>query len=209
VAAPEGVDPDGDRLRYSYRWLVDGEPLPDEEPTLRGDRFRRGDSIELEVVANDGTEDSETFRSDPIEVANAAPRITSTPGALGKDGAFRYEVTAQDPDGDTSFRYRLVEAPAGMTIGFDDGVVAWQPGDDAEGNHAVEVEVSDLFGGRATQPFEIRLAYAKGDEAPPASASDDEDAVSDDDAADADDADVEDADADDEAAAADDEAAED
>ena len=174
VATPGGEDPDGDRIRYRYRWLVDGEPLPDEAPTLRGDRFARGDSIVLEVVASDGTDDSETFRSDPIEVANAPPRITSTPGAIGADGVFRYDVVTEDPDGDTAFRYRLVTAPAGMTIGFDDGRLSWRPGDESEGSHAVEVEVSDLFGGRSTQPFEIRLSYASPEDAPPASASDDD-----------------------------------
>jgi hypothetical protein len=174
VARPEGDDPDGDRVSFHYRWLLDGEPLPDAGPTLSGDRFERGDSISLEVVASDGTEEGETFRTEPIEVGNAAPRITSTPGAIGADGVFRYEVAADDPDGDTAFRYRLVEAPAGMTIGFDDGAIAWRPGDGAEGNHAVEVEVSDLFGGRATQPFEIRLSYAPAKAAPPASASEGE-----------------------------------
>jgi hypothetical protein len=180
VATPEGDDPDGDRVSFHYRWLIDGEPLPDDGPTLSGDRFGRGDSISLEVVASDGTEEGEAFRTEPIGVGNAAPRITSTPGAIGADGVFRYEVAADDPDGDTAFRFRLVEAPAGMTIGFDDGVIAWQPGDGAEGNHAVEVEVSDLFGGRATQPFEIRLSYAPAKAAPPASPSDDAEAADED-----------------------------
>jgi hypothetical protein len=184
VATPEGDDPDGDRVQFRYRWLIDGELLADDGPTLPGDRFERGDEVALEVVAHDGSDDSDAFRSEPIEVANAAPRITSTPGALGKDGVFRYEVTAEDPDGDSAFRYRLVTAPTGMAIGFDDGVIAWRPGGDAEGTHAVEVEVSDLFGGRATQPFEIRLSYASSAETPPASAGEDEEAASDGEAAD-------------------------
>jgi hypothetical protein len=203
VATPEGDDPDGDRIQFAYRWLLDGEPLPDDAPTLKGDRFERGDSIALELVANDGSEDSEVFRSEPIEVGNAAPRITSTPGAIGEDGVFRYEVSAEDPDGDTAFRYRLVAAPAGMAIGFDDGRVTWQPGDGAEGSHAVEIEVSDLFGGRATQPFEIRLSYASPGATPPAAASDDEGAAADEDDADGS------ADLDDEDAAGADEADED
>lgn len=173
VATPEASDPEGDPIEYRYLWFVDGERVADAEgATLGASHYARGDSIELEVVASDGVGEGEPLRSEPIRVANTAPHITSTPGAIGKDGVFRYAVAAEDADGDSSFRFRLLQSPEGMTIGFDDGRLVWQPGAGAAGNHPVEVEVSDVFGGRSTQLFELRLSYAEP--AAPASSDDDE-----------------------------------
>jgi hypothetical protein len=162
-ATPTGADEDGDTIGYRYRWTVNGAEIEGAAETLPAEHYQRGDDILLEVVANDGTEDGEPLPSDPIEVANTPPRITSTPGALGADGVFRYDVLADDPDGDRSFRFRLATSPEGMTIDSDEGRLIWQPGSGAEGSHPVEIEVSDRFGGKATQTFEVRLSYSAGD----------------------------------------------
>lgn len=160
VAKPAGTDPDGDKITYSYRWSVNGSVVPESGAKLPASRFSRRDSIELDVVASDGTDASEPYHVGPIEVGNTPPRITSTPGPIAKDGVFRYDVVAEDPDGDLGFSYRLLSGPEGMTIGAHDGHLVWKPGPKAEGNHPVEVEVSDPYGGKATQLFQLRLSYA-------------------------------------------------
>lgn len=163
VATPGGTDPDGDPIEYRYTWTVNGETASADTSTLPASHYGRGDEIVLEVVASDGVEDSDPLQSAAIKVVNAPPRVTSSPGAIGEDGVFRYEVQAEDPDGDSSFRYRLLNAPDGMTIGFDDGKLEWAPGPGVEGNHSVEIEVTDLFGGKGNQLFELRLSYAAED----------------------------------------------
>jgi hypothetical protein len=75
----------------------------------------------------------------------------------------------EDPDGDNAFRYRLVKGPSGMTIGFDDGQIKWEPPADAAGTHEVEVEVADLFGGKSTYRFSLELSYETVKSAPAAS----------------------------------------
>jgi len=159
TATPRASDPEGADIEYTYRWSVNGETLPVEGPTLPGDQFVRGDTIVLEVVASDGLAESEPVISPPIPVGNAPPRVVSEPGQFSADGVFRYTLKTEDPDGDTAFRYSLVNGPPGMTIGFDDGKLTWNPAADAAGSHDVEVEVADRFGGKSSYRFSLTLSY--------------------------------------------------
>ena len=159
TATPRANDPEGAEVEYSYRWSVNGETRPVEGPTLPGDQFARGDVIVLEVVASDGSAESEPVVSPPIPVGNAPPRVVSEPGQFSADGVFRYTLKTEDPDGDTAFRYTLVKGPTGMTIGFDDGTLTWEPAADAAGSHEIEVEVADRFGGKAGYRFSLQLSY--------------------------------------------------
>jgi len=166
AALPEAVDPDGDPLTFEYAWFVNGRRLAEAGPTIEGSQLSRGDRVVLEVVASDGYAQSDTLRSDEIEVSNAAPTITSTPGAIGPDGFFRYQVEAKDPDGDRAFMYRLLQAPTGMQVDVLGGKVVWQPTPQHAGPHTIEIEVDDRMGGTATQLFTLDVTF---DRTPPAS----------------------------------------
>jgi hypothetical protein len=157
TATPRANDPEGDGVEFGYRWWVNGREQDVRDATLPAGTFARGDRIELEVTASDGRADGRPLRSAPIEVGNAPPRITSTPGPLGEDGVLRYAVQAVDPDGDASFRFRLIEGPAGMTVGFSDGKLEWTPGASA-GRHKVAISVEDGDGAEAVQRFELDLS---------------------------------------------------
>jgi hypothetical protein len=154
---PSGDDPDGDALRYRYRWTVNGQRTGTSGPTLETGSLRRGDAIQVWAVANDGEVDSDPIQSRAIDVVNAPPRIVSVPGKTGSGGRFRYEVAAEDPDRDRSLRYRLENAPEGMTVEVLSGVITWQPVESQSGTHAVQVIVDDLQGGVAEQTFEVSV----------------------------------------------------
>jgi hypothetical protein len=172
TASPMATDPEGSEIEYRYSWRVNGDSVGDDGPTLPASAFKRGDRIELEVVASDGTDESEPLVSPPIEVANAAPHVVSQPGAIGADGVFRYKVEAEDPDGDKVFRYRLLKGPNGMTVGFDDGQMKWDPPSDAPGTADVEIEVEDRFGGKALHRFALEHSFqTEKASAPPAKRS--------------------------------------
>jgi hypothetical protein len=164
---PEGRDADGDAISYRYVWWVNGSTVDQTGPVFSTAGLRRDDRIRVQVVATDGDGLSDAFESREFILANAAPVILSEPGAAGADGVFRYEVRAEDPDGDHPLRTRLASAPDGMKIVSDVGAVEWRPRADQAGEHAVEVVVEDALGGRASQRFRLVV----GDTPPAAPAS--------------------------------------
>jgi Bacterial Ig domain len=170
IASPRATDPDGDPISYHFRWDVNGTTMPETGPTLAATNYHRGDKIVVTVVATDGNDESEPLRSDPITVVNAAPKITSTPGNIDDDGVFRYKVTAEDPDGDRGFRYRLVQGPKGMNLDVVDGALTWAPAPDQAGKNPVQIEVADIHGGKATQSFVVNVAF-EDEKAPDAQAA--------------------------------------
>ncbi len=162
-AVVDAEDPDGDRLRIEYVWRVNGRVAARGEPNLPTTEFKRGDEIQLAVVAHDDTDESRKLESAPVRLSNASPEIRSKPEAMDEDGVFRYAIQAEDHDGDRPLHYELVEGPRGMRLDPVTGEITWQPGSGQSGRHPVEVAVGDRHGGVATQRFELIV------DAPPAS----------------------------------------
>jgi hypothetical protein len=73
-ARPEASDPDGDSLRFSYRWTVNGRPLAVTGATLPAGSTQREDRVEVAVVANDGLLESADVRS-RVSVSPSAPHV--------------------------------------------------------------------------------------------------------------------------------------
>lgn len=66
------VAPVGRRVQ----WLANGQPLAGEDgPTLRRSLVKRGDQLVAEIIPNDGTREGARYRTPPIEVGNAVPRL--------------------------------------------------------------------------------------------------------------------------------------
>ena len=89
---------------------------------------------------------------------NAAPQIASQPpteAAVGQ--TYLYQVQGVDLESDV-LTYRLLEAPAGMTIQAHTGAIAWTPSAEQLGNHTVRVQVEDGHGGSASQGYAIVVA---------------------------------------------------
>jgi len=169
AAIPQAVDADGDPMTFEFRWRMNGQPLDESGPTLAASTFERGDQIELEVRASDGHADSAALTVGPFRVANSAPEVRSEPGAIGRDGVFRYQVEVDDADGDRSFMYKLVQKPSGMEIDNLSGKVTWKPTPEQSGNHPVSLEVDDRMGGRSTQQFTLSVSFDGKATPPPAS----------------------------------------
>jgi hypothetical protein len=171
-------DPDGDAVSYEYTWSVNQSPSDVRGSVFPDTELKRGDIVEVSVIARDDQGESEPLASPPIEVMNAAPVITSQPDGAGAEGAFAYRLTAQDADGD-ELHYGLGKVPEGMTVASESGEVSWTPRDDQAGVHAVEIWVEDPQGARATQRFELTIggsaatAPAAPAATPPAAPSED------------------------------------
>ncbi len=155
TAAPRSYDPDGDEVEYLYSWRVNGSEAS-TEALLSAEDFTRGDKIVLEVIADDGEDESKPLVSAPITVINAKPRIVSSPTGFGGE-QFSYTLEVEDPDRDRGFRFHLVQGPDGMSVDSLNGIVSWVPRNGQEGNHMVEVAVEDQKGGEDRQRFELTL----------------------------------------------------
>jgi len=167
TAIATGDDPDGDPVRYEYTWTVNGSTSDERGSVFPDTELKRGDIVEVSVIARDEQGESEPLASPRIEVMNAAPLIRSQPDVAGAEGIFVYQVSAGDPDGD-ELRYGLGKVPEGMTVVAESGEVRWTPRDDQAGAHAVEIWVEDPQGARATQRFELTIDEGPAAQAQPA-----------------------------------------
>ncbi len=90
---------------------------------------------------------------------NRAPVFTSEPELYGTAGqTYRYQATAQDPDGDT-LTFWVVNGPTGMLVS-NDGLVTWTTNRDDAGVYAVTLEVRDPSGASAQQVYQLALSPA-------------------------------------------------
>jgi len=177
TAAPQAADPDGDPLEYEFEWLLNGNVIRDAgQARLDTGKLKRGDRLQARVRVSDGEAESPVAETMTLELANRAPRFAGLPAILTSNGEFRAELEAQDPDGDRSLRFRVLQGPPGLTVDAVTGGLSWRPGADAAGTHPVEVAVGDSFGAENAMRFELTVASSSAEVAPPAkkSAADEE-----------------------------------
>lgn len=117
-ARVEVSDPDGDAVRVTFAWLVNGEVVArGRQPVLRPTGIRKGDRLEVEVTATDGRAESDPVRVG-TGVGNQPPQVEAV--GLLPEGPVRpgdelvAQVQASDPDGDR-IRLEYVWAVNGET----------------------------------------------------------------------------------------------
>jgi hypothetical protein len=166
IAIARAEDPDGDSIRFEYRWFVNGQEAEGDDEFFSVGDLARGDRLEVEVRAFDGRVSSGPARSGEVEVGNSPPKIVSVPPRVDARGQFRYAIRAEDPDGDQRLRFALREAPKGMQIDDANGIVRWEPDTDQAGRHAVEIVVTDEGGAESSQSFSLALVQRTDDVGP-------------------------------------------
>jgi len=154
VLQPRATDPDGHDVSFHYRWLLNGEDLLNDSPSLAGDSFHKGDRISIQVTPDDGEEKGEVFQSVPFTVPDAPPRFVTTPPKQFQSWEYSYASQATDPDGD-ALTYALDTAPQGMTIDAHSGRVQWRIPADASGKHRIAITATDPDGMKAVQKFDL------------------------------------------------------
>lgn len=158
---PQVDDPDDDPVDFDFVWFRNDEIMPGEKSsTLSGLSFRRGDRIAIQVTPFDGTDHGEPFHSSAVVVPNAPPDIVSTPPVNFKSRVYRYQVRAEDVDGD-ALTYLLETAPAGMVISETTGEVVWPIGADQSGENKVKIVVSDETQAKAFQEYTISISLTE------------------------------------------------
>jgi hypothetical protein len=152
-------DPDGDAVTLAYQWFRNGTLIPEAtHATLDPSHYERRDLLSVEIVATDGVDSTHSLRSPEVDVLPAAPKFVSQVGpADWKDGRFRYQARAEQPDGG-ELRYRLSgDAPQGMRVDPDSGLVEWEPQPSQTGTFAFQVIVEDSEGAGVAQPISLTI----------------------------------------------------
>ncbi len=105
------------------------------------------------------TEMSATPTSLATQVAHKVPpTILSNPVVLATVGtAYTYPVQASDPNPGDILTYTLPAAPAGMAISASTGAISWTPSASQIGTNAVQVVVTNISGGFASQLYQITV----------------------------------------------------
>ena len=171
TAVPQAMDPDGDELEFEFEWLLDGQPVGGDEPAFDTRAAKRGDRLQARVRVGDGEEWSPFAESPVLSLVNRPPRIAGVPEIESLDTGIVAQLEADDPDGDKSLRFRVIEGPKGLTVDPVNGRLAWKPEPGTRGSQPVEIGVADSYGAESALRFELTIS-AQDDKqpAPPAKA---------------------------------------
>lgn len=154
-----GNDPDGDSVTFDYQWVINGADASMQNgQVLKGDQFKRGDTVTVTVVPSDGAAKGKVFTPAPMVVQNAPPLFTSTPPKEFSSRVYAYQAQAADPDGDPVI-FSLSNGPDGMKISGD-GVVEWSIQDGVKGTFDLSINADDGHGGKTVQNYKMTVDTA-------------------------------------------------
>lgn len=142
-------------VTFDYTWSVNGKDLPEKNPVLKGDMFKKGDKISLVVVPSDSEGTGPAYIR-VMTVPDATPFFTSTPPTMFKGTIYTYHAVAVDPD-DDPITYSFASAPQGMAIDARTGMITWQLNPRDSGTHMIEITAQDPDGAVATQRYSLTI----------------------------------------------------
>ncbi len=152
-------DKDDDLIVYSYKWIKNGQEIINETSSiLSSSCFERGDSIQCRIIPSDREAEGRTITTETIIIANSPPLITSTPPSeITFGGFFLYKVDTNDPDRDNPVFSLSSSAPDGITVDPATGMIEWKIPKGLTGSYPIEIVVSDGYGGRCSQGFNLYI----------------------------------------------------
>ena len=170
----EGTDPEDEPITYDiYVHQTEAFVIGLRDEALY-EEDHSGDNItvtELEpgktyfwtVIPNDGCSYGECdtgILSFKVNYKPTFKTIEDHKTSAGADFKFKISATDEDPEDLPDLRYSLAEAPEGMTISSETGMIRWTPNDDQVRLHTVTVEVSD---GIEVNSATFRIEVGEGD----------------------------------------------
>jgi hypothetical protein len=166
TAVPQALDPDGDALEFEFEWLLDGKPVRGaDQAAFDTSSLKRGDRLQARARVGDGETWSPAADSPVLALANRPPMIAGVPPIESAGGGISAQLEAQDPDGDRSLRFRVLEGPKGLSVDPVSGRISWRPAPGTIGTQPVEIAVADSLGAESALRFELTVS-APGDEKP-------------------------------------------
>jgi hypothetical protein len=156
-AVVKSTDSDGDSIRYLHKWEKKGIVLSEEDiGILEANRFKKGDSVTVTVIPNDGETSGKPKKSEAILIQNSPPIIFSSPPTHLNGNTYIYQVKAEDPDNEPII-FALKRAPKGMEIDKETGLIRWEIRKEDQGVQSIEIEVSDSKGTKSFQKYTLTI----------------------------------------------------
>ena len=153
-------DPDGDNITLRYSWSINGEPVQESEDPVLRHTVREGDRIDLTVTASD-----EESKSQPISgmvfVGNSPPDAQVEQQRLVGD-LYVAHIHGSDPEGN-KLTFALKEAPPGMKIDKNTGLIKWKIEKGVQGEFPVEVSVKDAKGAETLVSYTVKISRRKNE----------------------------------------------
>lgn len=150
----EVFDADGDPVQVEVAWQKNGQPAGN------GNRLplpvKRGDNIVVTITPSDGKVSGRPGTLTRV-IRNTPPLIEGHDRFQFDENVATLHVRASDADGDP-LTYSLKDAPAGMRIDRNNGVVRWVTSPGTIGRIPFTVVVADGADGEATARFTVTIA---------------------------------------------------
>lgn len=155
----EAIDRDNDKLTFSLEQAPNGMMIDPVSGVIDWPvgADQTGQQLVVVSVTDGKVSDKQSFNIEVIAPNNEAPTITSTPVLETVVGEYyQYLATATDPNSDP-LSFSLIEAPAGMQINAQTGLIDFVSDSAQLGTHTVTVKVTDAPGLSDTQSFQLSV----------------------------------------------------
>lgn len=158
VYSVEAEDADGDIIIYKLKEAPEGMIINESTGEIRWlpQRGQAG-SYRILIEVSDGrggvTNQEYTLT---VESINNPPIIKGLEEISREGTIISYRVEALDPDGDI-LTYTLAEAPDGMTIDEESGIISWNIENVETGGYKLKICVTDPFAAKAEAEFTVEV----------------------------------------------------
>lgn len=159
--APQVLDANNDALHFSLQSGSSAFSIDPNTGVVSSHVLTDG-AYDIVITVDDNrggrTDQAFTVQVGGVTGNTGVPLILSTPGATGRPGFFyQYQPFAADPDGDP-LEYTLPQAPPGMQIDNQNGLITWVADASQLGGNPVLLRVEDPAGNYTTQLFIIEIS---------------------------------------------------
>jgi hypothetical protein len=149
-----GKDNDNNNTKkYNYEWFVNNSVNTTSTNTIYG--FKKGDKISVKITPSDGATLGQP-KVLSIEIANVTPKVVENKKISFDGKLLSYQVKAVDPSGGP-VTYALNDAPKGMTIDSQTGLINWQVRQEDYGQHNIKVKISNNGGAEVVYPLNLDI----------------------------------------------------
>lgn len=159
VLEPVAVDADGDPVTFGYLWWINGEEVfGRDNERLPGEMFYKGDRIAVQVTPADAFGQGKPFTGREFVIPGAPPKFVSEPPLSFQSLTYEYQAQAEDADGD-DIRYSLAEAPKGMSLDENSGLIRWTLRGVDPGEYRIRIRAVDSDDMEAFQEFTLTISF--------------------------------------------------